>query len=142
MEGGGRRKKSIVNVLGTQVDAQTKDRIVTTVAVSMGGVKSGTVCVEPTAVPGPNDEELRNIAALDVVLREPIMRGGFRTFLERNYCAENLLCWKEIEEFKSLTDQGSIRVCVAPPAAWALRRRFRRPRAGAAGGPRLSTHSD
>lgn len=110
MEGSGRRKKSVVNLLGKEVDAHTKEMIEATVAMSMGGVKSGTVNVEPTAAPGPNDEELRNIAALDVVLREPIMCGGFRTFLERNYCAENLLCWKEVEEFKSLTDQSSLRL--------------------------------
>jgi len=106
----------MVNLVGgtALIDEATLDEIENTLTSSMGGVKTArSVSVEPTSNPGPDDDELRNMAALDVVLREPIMRSGFRAFLEQNYCAENLFCWREIEEFKTLTDQDSLRLRAA-----------------------------
>ena len=51
---------------------------------------------------------LNNVNEFNVILNEPILCTGFRKYLARNFCSENLLFWKDVEHYRTITDTLSL----------------------------------
>ena len=79
--------------------------------ISSAGLSQETVELRPSTHNTEEDPEeiLQKLNDFNVILKEPIICSGFRKFLARSFCSENLLFWKEIENYRNISDPEELR---------------------------------